>query len=303
MTWAWSLPLFVPSRQAFQTPQLNLELTRAVVPTYRDWEHARETIDGLLRCDPRPAEIVLVDDNLEHDPPSWVRRPGITLVQYPGNHGPSFARNMGAWLRTGRPVEWLYFTDTGCGRDAGFFAALLDTMMREGAGTVAVAGPVHGVVGSTAESPINHYMTVEGILNPPMDENGPQAIVTANALVSAAAFAALGGFDRSYPFAAGEDLDLGVQLRRVGRIAWAPHAIVRHRFEECVEDFRRRFVRYGRGTAHLERRLALPSIRPTVILAGSPHLQRLADLQLTSMMSGYDSHLSALLPEPRSPGA
>ncbi|MGD9789179.1 MAG: glycosyltransferase family 2 protein [Phycisphaerales bacterium] len=296
MSWAWSLPISFPSHQAFQTPELDLKYTRAVVPTYHDWEHARETIDGLLRCSPRPAEIVLVDDNAENDPPQWTRRAGITLAQYPGNHGPSFARNFGARLRTQRPIEWLYFTDTGCGRDRDFFAVMCDTMMGAGKGCVACAGSVYGVVGSIHDSPINNYMTVEGILNPPMDEHGPQAIVTANALVSVAAFTELGGFDSSYPFAAGEDLDLGVKLRRLGRIAWAPSAIVRHRFEECADDFQRRFIRYGKGTAHLEHRLALPSIRPMAILAGSALLQHLADLQLKSMRIGYDAHKSALSP-------
>jgi len=300
MSWAWTLPVFLPPHQALHTPQLNLEHTRAIVPTYRDWEHAHETIDGLLRCSPRPAEIVLVYDNAESDPPRWTQRAGITLAQYPGNHGPSFARNFGAKVRRQRPIEWLYFTDTGCARDRDFFAVLRDTMMRAGNGCMACAGSVHCVVGSIDDSPINNYMTVEGILNPPMDEHGPQAIVTANALVSAAAFTVLGGFDSSYPFAAGEDLDLGVKLRRLGRIAWAPSAIVRHRFEECADDFQSRFIRYGKGTAHLEHRLALPSIRPGAILAGSALLQHLADLQLRSMRTGYDAHKSALSPAVRS---
>lgn len=294
MTSSWSIPVSFPPPLVHQLPEFAVGRTRAVVPTYRDWDQARETLEGLLQCSPRPVEVVLVDDNEEADPPSWTRRREVTLLQYAGNHGPSFARNMGAWLRTPRLIDWIYFTDTGCGRDPDFFDVLQEAIAHTSRGWVAVAGPVHGVVESHHDSPINHYMTVEGILNPPRDDNGLQAIITANALVSLPAFTHVGGLDHTYPFAAGEDLDLGVKLRSVGRIAWADHAVVRHRFEECMQDFRSRFVRYGRGTAHLEHRLALASIRPAAFIAESSAHQYLADVQAASMRVGYDAHKSVL---------
>jgi GT2 family glycosyltransferase len=263
-----------------------------VVPTYRDWDQAQETLDGLLACRPRPAEIVLVDDNGEGEPPAWALSDYILLVRYPGNRGPSHARNVGAALQTGRQIEWLYFTDTGCTRPPDFFSHLSDAVATLGPRCVAAAGPVHGIAGP--RSPINTYMTAEGILNPPMDRHGPQALVTANALVCSIAFARAGTFDATYPFAAGEDLDLGVKLRRLGLIAWVPEAAVYHRFEECTDDFRRRFVRYGRGTAHLEHRLGLRGLRPKAIAATCGSLQYLADLQAASMRIGYDAHAATL---------
>lgn len=290
MTWAWTLPVTLKPSLSTRTPLLNLARTRAIVPTFRDWDAARETVESLLACIPCPAEIVVVDDNHETDPPGWVRRGGIILVAYEGNRGPSVARNAGAALDTGWPVDWFYFTDTGCWREPDSFARLVDARAAARFDCVAIAGPVHGVVVSPRETPINHYMTVEGILNPPMDADGPQAIVTANAAVCASAFRAIGGFDPSYPFAAGEDLDLGVRLRRFGTIRWGQHAAVSHRFVECVDDFARRFVRYGRGSAHLERRLRLPSIAPSRFTARDPALQDLADLQVASMLRGYGQH-------------
>jgi len=290
MTWAWSLPVVVTPSRILRTPLLNPARTRAIVPTFRDWEEARETVESLLACIPRPAEIVVVDDNHEADPPRWVRMDGITRVAYEGNRGPSVARNAGAALDTAVPIEWLYFTDTGCWREPGFFAALADARAAARFDCVALAGPVHGVTVSATVTPINHYMTVEGILNPPMDADGPQAIVTANAAVCASAFRVAGGFDASYPFAAGEDLDLGIKLRRLGSIHWARHAAVHHRFVESIEDFTRRFVRYGKGTAHLEHRLKLPSIEPARFAAHDPAMQSLADLQMASMLRGYEQH-------------
>lgn len=294
MSWVWTIPIEIKPLQLLRPPLLCLEHTRVVVPTFRDWDEARITIESILECRPRPAEVLLVNDNAEPSRPAWVSRYPIFAIDYPGNRGPSYARNTGARFRSGRPIDWLYFTDTGCLRDAKFFAELVGASMAMPRTTVAIAAPVVGVLDTATRSPINRYMTEEAILNPPCDEAGPQAIVTANAAVSAAAFQATGGFDETYPFAAGEDLDLGVRLRRLGRIGWVERAVVRHRFLELEDDFRRRFVRYGAGTAHLEHTLALPSLRVRSIVARDPALQHLADIQLASMRAGYDARTSQL---------
>lgn len=290
MTWAWTIPIRFPAARVVRSPILDTRQTRAIIPTYRDWNAARATVDSMMECRPRPAEIVLVNDNEEPDPPAWLRRYPIRYVSCGGNRGPSFARNAGARLNTGLPVQWLYFTDTGCLRDPWFFAALSEASRKMPRTTVAIAGPIRGMVKSQMETPINLYMTEEAILNPPFDEEGPQAVVTANAAVSADAFAAIGGFDSSYPFAAGEDLDLGLRLRRLGSIRWADQALVYHPFSESADDFRRRFLRYGAGNAHLEHRLALSRFALTKIVARSAGLQHLADIQLEAMREGNNRH-------------
>lgn len=294
MSWAWTLPLHVTPTLLLPTPPLRPEWVRVVVPTFRDWEEARETIDSLLECQPRPAEIVLVNDNADPAMPVWVAKYPIHLVNYHGNRGPSYARNAGATLDTGTPIDWLYFTDTGCSRARDFFTVLARHRSMFSTFCVAIAGPVLGVCRSALVTPINFYMTEEAILNPPFDCAGPQAVVTANAAVSAAAFRATGGFDETYPFAAGEDLDLGVRLRRFGSIGWAPDAVVRHRFVESLDDFRRRFQRYGAGTAHLQHRLALTSLRPRVLAAKHPQMQCLADMHIAAMQYGFDAHCERL---------
>jgi hypothetical protein len=180
-------------------------------------------------------------------------------------------------------------------RERGFFAELVDASMAMPRSTVAIAAPVIGIIEPRTNSFINRYMTEEAILNPPRDGNGPQAIITANAAVSAAAFAVTGGFNTGFPFAAGEDLDLGVRLRKIGPIGWAERAVVQHRFEESPDDFWRRFVRYGAGNAHLELMLQLPSLRVEAIQARDPLLQKLADLQVRAMQLGYDRHRTSVV--------
>lgn len=294
MSWAWTLPIRTTPLLLITSPRLDPQRLRVVVPTFRDWAAARETIESLLDCRPDPREIVLVNDNSEPDPPHWVYRYPIILANYPGNRGPAHARNAGAALATSNAIDWLYFTDTGCARDRDFFARLSEHRLRLARHCVAVAGPVQGACISPMITPINSYMTEEAILNPPVDRHGPQAIVTANAAVYASAFRAVGGFDESYPFAAGEDLDIGLKLRTIGSIGWARHAVVRHRFEESREDFRKRFLRYGAGTAHLAHRLGLPCLKPSALIAKSRELQVLADIHVAAMKEGYDRHCDRL---------
>lgn len=290
MTWTWTLPIHFAPRRAFLSPPLHPARVRVIVPTFRDWEEARMTVESLLECRPRPGEIVLVNDNADAQTPRWVRGYPVHLVEYPGNRGPAHARNEGASLKTRRQIEWFYFTDTGCIRDPGFFSALSDASHRAARTVVALAGPVRGSGASPLLAPINTYMSLEGILMPPADASGPQGLVTANAAVSVCAFETAEGFDRSYPFAAGEDLDLGLRLRALGPIGWVPDAVVTHHFSESLEDFRSRFLRYGKGNAHLSHRRGLPSLRSGLLQARNPVLQYLADLQSSAMREGYDLH-------------
>ena len=290
MTWSWFIPVRIAPGSVLTIPPFVATRTRAVIPTFRDWDEARVTIESLLACRPAPAEIALVSDNRSRSAPAWTRRYPIHLVAYGENRGPAFARNAGAALRTERSIDWLLFTDTGCERDPDFLCVLSEHSHVQPRSCVAIAAPVRGFVVSASATPINHYMTEEGILNPPMQDGGPQAIVTANAAVSLAAFRAVGGFNTSFPFAAGEDLDLGLRLRRLGGISWAPEAVVRHRFRESMRDFEKRFERYGAGNAHLEAQWRLSGMRPVSFRSCDPTLQPLADAQMIAMQRGYDRH-------------
>lgn len=297
MTWAWSIPLELPPQRAASYPRMSPARLRVVIPTFRDWDDARATVEAILSCRPQPAEIVLVDDNGGGTPPAWTRALPITLLRYRRNRGPAFARNAGSALRTGRPVEWLYFTDGGCTRSPSFFGDLADAHARMPSWTVAVAAPVAGAVRSRTETPINHYMTIEETLCPPRDRHGPQAIVTANAAVARSAFNALGGFRTLFRIAAGEDLDLGMRLRSVGAIGWAPDATVQHAFAECRRDFARRFERYGAGNAQLERLWSLSSLRARSFRAAEADQQELADLQVLAMQRGHDAEMARVRAE------
>jgi GT2 family glycosyltransferase len=186
-------------------------------------------------------------------------------------------------------IEWFYFTDCGCEHTPNLFSEFEKTWHHTGDSCVAISGPITG----NGEGPINQFMTKQGILNPPKerliyDTFVPQAIITANALVSGIAFSFIGGFDETFTEAAGEDLDLGLRLRTLGIIGWAENAVVKHRFNEDKEDFMCRFKRYGAGNRRLEVKHNLPSLRAKPYSAELAELQELADLQIEAMQSGYD---------------
>ncbi|MCM2275659.1 MAG: glycosyltransferase [Candidatus Didemnitutus sp.] len=185
--------------------------------------------------------------------------------------------------------EWYYFTDSGCEHAEGLLQHFADAWQDTGDSCVAISGPVEGA----GDGLINRFMTEQGILNPPKarllyDIMLPQALVTANALVSGLAFSFVGGFDETFKIAAGEDLDLGIRLRRLGLIGWAEQAKVTHRFPEELPDFDKRFERYGAGNRQLELKHRLPSLRARKFKAELPDLQDLADRQVAAMQRGYD---------------
>jgi hypothetical protein len=143
-------------------------------------------------------------------------------------------------------------------------------------------------------------MTEQGILNPPLEKTVhgtylPQAIITANALIACLPFAFRGGFDPEFTEAAGEDLDIGIRLRELGVIAWAPNAKAAHRFAEDESDFYRRFRRYGRGNRKLEMVHGLPSLRARPFKAEKAEHQGLADLAVKAMQAGYDEAVEPML--------
>lgn len=200
-----------------------------------------------------------------------------------------FNPNKPTEFRWRHEIEWFYFTDSGCEHSPSLFLEFEQAWKENGDSCVAVCGPITG----DGNGPINTFMTKQGILNPPKerliyDTFVPQAVITANALIAGIAFSFIGGFDETFKEAAGEDLDLGLRLRRLGIIGWANQAVVTHKFKEDRTDFARRFERYGAGNRHLEVKHNLPSLRPKEYTAEAPELQELADLQIKAMQSGYD---------------
>ena len=287
-----SLPLPPrPNRVSFRTPTIEPRNIRVVVPVYKDWEGLKTTLDSLQALHPRPGAVTVANDNADNHIPAWLKAYPIQIVNHRGNRGPAYARNNGAG-QSNRQPDWIYFTDCGCEHTRNLLTHFVNAQKRHGTSIVAVCGTVVG----KGSGKINRYMTEMGILNPPFEEDFglqgekvPQAIITANALVYAPAFHQLGGFSTAFGEAGGEDLDLGIRLRQLGRLVYAPRALVYHKFDEDPQDFKRRFERYGRANRLLEQVHKLPSLRPEPFRQTNPEFNDLTELQIESLCKGYDA--------------
>lgn len=278
-----------PSRVFVRSPKIDPRKIRVVVPVYKDWEGLKVTLESLLALMPRPGAITVANDNEDTSVPSWLKSYPIQIVSYRNNRGPAYARNRGA-ENPGTTCDWIYFTDCGCEHVRNLITHFVNAQESSSESIIAVCGAVAG----KGSGRINRYMTEMGILNPPFEqelgprgEEIPQAIITANALVSAPVFHQLDGFSTAFGEAGGEDLDLGIRLRELGRLVYTPRAIVSHEFAEDLHDFQRRFERYGRANRLLEQVHKLPSLRPEPFKA-NPEFSDLAKLQIESLCSGYD---------------
>lgn len=216
-----------------------------IVPTYNRPDRLARCIAALARQE-APAggfEIVVVDDG-SREPvqvePALSEQ--VTVVRQ-ANAGPAAARNAGAARARGR---LLAFTDDDCAPDQGWVQALA---------RAARSHPRHLLAGRTINAlPDNPYATASQVL---MDylgvyfgpTSGRVPLVASNNMaVPAEAFRALGGFDRGFPLAAGEDRDFCARWYEAGKATAAvPEAVVYHAHRMNLTQFWRQHRNYGYG--------------------------------------------------------
>ncbi len=296
----YTLPLPpAPGRTSIRSTKIDPSKIQVVIPVYEDWLGLKTTLDSMQKLSPRPGAITVVNDNIDQTLPKWLDTEWldnypteIKIVNYEGNKGPAYARNKGC-KNADPKFEWIYFTDCGCEHVRNLIRHFIVAQEKRDDSIVAICGSVSG----KESGMINRYMTEREILNPPFEiergpggETVPQAIITANALVYVPAFNQVGGFSTDFDEAGGEDLDLGIRLRDLGTLVFEPQAKVAHNFEENIDDFKKRFERYGKGNWILEQKYQLPSLRPKPqpFPVENEEFKGLAKLQSESLCKGYD---------------
>ena len=263
-----------------------------VVPVKDNGLGARRFLRALGALHTLPREVVFVDNN--SDPPLDLDTSHAPLpVHVVGctEVGPAHARNAGADAATG---SWLLFADSDCVPAPGFVSGY-DV---HASGAVAYAGSVVSLSGDR----LSRYYASQEILVPPRTgRHRPHYLVTANALVWRPAFDEVGGFDGAFAEAAGEDVDLGFRLMRIGDLDYAPTSVVRHDFSDGYLGFVRRFVRYGRGNRIVAERHGV-DLSPRFFRPNHPTaFNRVAAFaQYVAMSYGYRSGMGTVpAPPPR----
>ncbi|HSG48856.1 MAG TPA: glycosyltransferase [Longimicrobiales bacterium] len=237
-----------------------------VVPTFGRPHQVAECVRALREMD-YPAdrlEIVVVDDgsptalNLGMGAAGG---PTVRLIRQE-NAGPARARNEGAAVATG---EILAFTDDDCRPHPHWLRHLASAVARDpdalvGGHTVnALSGNLLAQASQTLVDFLYESFPSTRALRPFFTSN--------NIATSAAAFRAVGGFDETFRYSAGEDRDLSERWAARGRLRYVPEALIRHHHALSPGRFLLQHHMYGRGAIHLARRRRMrgeppPSVEP-----------------------------------------
>lgn len=269
---------FRPERTLhLQAPRLKAGEVSVVIPVRDNQPGLVRLLRSIANLAVLPKEVWVVD-NCSQSPLSLPEMPYPVSIVRCHTLGPAAARNAGAKASCG---EWIWFLDSDCivQRDA------LRQFERASGEVIGMCGCVK----SSTNRLLGRYYDSQEILLPQFSEDEePLYLITASACIHRASFFAVGGFDESFPFAAGEDIDLGFRLFSSGKLAFVRNAIVHHDFEEDTEAFINRFKRYGLGNRLLAKKYNICLAPSPFIPNHSTYLKRtLAKIQYEALLAGY----------------
>lgn len=219
-----------------------------VIPTYNRPERLLQCLQSITRLDfPTDLfEVVVVDDGSEPSLDSVVTLFEANLpLRFirQSNAGPAHARNTGAAAASG---EYLVFTDDDCQLDSNWLAALSEAI---------VSTPNALIGGHTVNSlSTNLYSAASQILIDYLYYYFNQVrgeitfFASNNFAVPRSLFHEAGGFDTSFPLAAGEDREFCDRwLQRGFSMAYCSEMIVYHAHYLSFRRFWKQHFNYGRG--------------------------------------------------------
>ena len=225
-----------------------------IIPTRGRPQKLRDCLRAIACLDyPRDCfEVIVVDDGgpepLAEIVSGWARQINVALVVQE-HAGPAAARNCGARRARG---DLFAFTDDDCAPDPAWLRAL-DRVLN--------ARP-DALVGGRTDNRLtgNVYAAASQLLIDYLYDyyntgpTGAQFFTANNMALAAAAFWAVGGFDRSFPLAAAEDREFCRRWREQGKpLVYEPAALIHHAHALSLASFCRQHFNYGRGAYHFHR--------------------------------------------------
>jgi len=225
-----------------------------VIPTYERPRQLAVCLQALARLDYHRDhfEVIVVDDGstmLPNDAvASFQDRLQVTLLVQP-HSGPARARNTGAKQARGK---YLAFTDDDCMPTPDWLQSLTERFAKT---------PDHMIGGRTINAiPDNVYSTACQVLVDYLytyyqaNLNHGRFFTSNNLALPADRFRLMGGFDTTFPHAAGEDRELCDRwLHRGYQLTYAPEILIYHAPVLTLRNFWRQQFRYGRGAFRFHR--------------------------------------------------
>jgi glycosyltransferase involved in cell wall biosynthesis len=226
-----------------------------VIPTYNRREPLETTLKGLvdLAFAPDRFEVIVADDGsarpVDRLLDAYKQKLTIRLFRQT-NAGPATARNNGAMQARG---QYLAFIDDDCipapdwlANLAVNFRATPEAMI--GGHTInALSGNPYAAASQSLIDYIYQYNNA--------DPEQARFFTSNNMAVPATGFQRLGGFDTSFPLAAGEDREFCERWRRHGlQMRYAAEVRVYHLHAMTLRSFWQQHFNYGRGAFHVHQR-------------------------------------------------
>lgn len=236
-----------------------------IVPTYNRASTLRLCLRALATQDyPGPHVVIVVDDGSTDETPEIIAAFREVVYLRQANRGPAAARNRGVAEasprgRAGVNAEIIAFTDDDCLPPPDWLSRLSDGYQRHP--EIVGAG---GYLAAPAEL-LRHNRLAQYERSVGRDEYGAgdQEVLggfdcpaggTNNMSYRREVLLQAGGFDETFPFAAGEDADLKLRICQGGaRLLYIPVGVT-HLQPYTHEAFRRQQLVRGRGVIHFERK-------------------------------------------------
>lgn len=219
-----------------------------VIPTYNRPDRLQQCLQSITQIDYARDrfEVIVVDDG-STQPMDAVVHPfqtdlNLTLIRKV-NGGPAYARNIGAAQARG---QYLVFTDDDCQPNPHWLQAIEAQLQHQ---------PPALVGGHTINAlPDNLFSTASQLLIDYLYDyynaacQSPSFFASNNFAMAAEQFRQLGGFDTSFPLAAGEDREFCDRwLQHQLPMVYAPEMQVYHTHHLSLPRFWRQHFNYGRG--------------------------------------------------------
>lgn len=241
---------------------MDLPLISVIIPTYNRPERIRQCLQSLsaLQYPCESFEVIVIDDGSPQPVgPQHAERAGLPNIRFvrQDRQGPAHARNTGLELARGSLVA---FTDDDCRPHPQWLRSLASGHRQHP--EAALAGPVgnafpNSIPSETSRILVDYCCRYFNCLN-----NG--VFYTSNNLAfPKMQLRLLGGFDTTFPLAAGEDRELCARWAQHGfRFVYLPHAAIEHFHFLTLRRFILQHFNYGRGAWHFHVARAMQAGQP-----------------------------------------
>jgi GT2 family glycosyltransferase len=273
-----------------------------IIPTHNRKILLRRCLEVVTRQGYPYYEVIVVDDGSTDGTIEMVKQdfPQVRYIRQERNRGPAAARNRGIEAATGEIVA---FTDDDCIVPSDWLSKLAEGFCKwpDVAGVGGYQEAPGKFIHANTVAYADHLMRLcrwrEGAHTEQLGGNEVPGLGTNNVAYRRDVLIEVGGFDETFPVAAGEDADLKLRIaQREYRLLYIPLKVSHHR-EYTMRAQWRMYLRRGIGAYYFEtkhnkapgmRRILLRFLKRSLLLvadfwslpwrvAGVIYLSRLAD--------------------------